>query len=300
MLFKYFMGRNFEGGREKSVNLRETEAQFIDRAYSKALEVIESDEINPADFKGHRGYSDQDIQMDLDYVNRREAGFVGNFSPEQEMTRKLAMIFEAIIHEQVELGDWLGSNVITRKASVFDDYKNGIDTIAEFAHPKGNLVLAIDVTITNPTKKLEGIKNNIDKGKLSHIKYFESSDGEFKGHLRGIVPKVIVGAERRAVLRLASMWLKNEKKELGVNSIQLQILDEIVAQLDVFMRYADKIGQRSLGTIYEKQRNLIVAIRASKGSLYKKPGAQTYSFSDGLYKTLLDQLELQFKERITV
>jgi len=300
-LFKlYFMGKNFEGrGGEKLVKPIETERQIIELAYPKALEVIKSDEINPEDFKNCKGYKDGAIKMDLDFVARQEDRFSKRELPEQEKARKLAIIFEAIIHEQAELSDWLGQDVITKKASRYDDYNNGIDTIAEFAHPKGNLVLAIDVTTANPTKKLEGIKNDIDKGTLSHIKYFESSDEKFKGHFRGIAPKVIVGAEHRAVLRLASMWLKNEKKELGAHYMQLQILDEIVAQLDVFMRYADKIGQKNLGNIYEKQRDLIVAIRESKNLLYQQPGARNYAFSDGLYKTMLDHLGLVFKERAT-
>ena len=296
------MRKNFEvGGEEKIVKSKEKpieiERQFIERAYSKALEVIKSDEINPEDFKNCKGYRDESIKMDLDFVARQEERFSKSSLPEQEKARKLATIFEAIIHQQTELSDWLGSDVITRKASRFDDFGNGIDTIAEFAHLKENLVLAIDVTTTNPTKKLEGIRNNIDEGTLSHIKYFESSDGKFKGHLRGIVPKVIVGVEQRTVFRLASMWLNNEKKELGADPIQLQVLDEIAAQLDVFMRYADKIGQRGIGSIYERQRDLIVAIIESKNSLYQQPGARNYALSDGLYKTLLDHLGLVFKER---
>jgi len=118
--------------------------------------------------------------------------------------------------------------------------------------------------------------------------------------LRGIVPKVIVGAERRTVLRPASLWLKNEKKELGAHFVQLQVLDEIVAQLDVFMRYAHKIGKADLCDIYERQRDVILAVRKSKDLLYKKPEAQSYAFSDGLYKTLLDQLNLIFKEKALV
>ncbi len=294
------MGKNFEGRGEKIVDQTERGRKLIDGACSKALEVMRSDEINPSDFKNHSGYSNATIQKDIAYVERLDTSFGKNLSPEQEDARKLAMIFEAIIHEQAELSDWLGPDVITRKASRFDDFGNGIDTIAEFAHPDGNLVLAIDVTMSNPTKKLEDIKKDIDRETLSHIKYFESSDGKFKGHLRGIVPKVIVGAERRAVLRLASLWLKNEKKELGAHPMQLQILDEIAAQLNVFRRYADKIGKTNLGDIYEKQTDLILAIRESKHLLYQKPGAQSYAYSDGLYKTLLDQLSLKFGEKALV
>ena len=130
---------------------------------------------------------------------------------------------------------------------------------------------------------------------MSHIKYFESSDGKFKGHLRGIVPKVM-GAERRAVLRLASLWLKM-KKRIGRSSMQLQILDEIAAQLNVFRRYADKIGKTNLGDIYEKQTDLILAIRESKHLLYQKPRGSKLCLQRRAYKTLLDQLSLKFGEK---
>ncbi len=294
------MGKNFEGGIIRNIDLRARGPQLVEKAYSKALAVGSSDEINLNDFKNCRGYSAESIKRDSDFVARLEDRFIKNSSREQGEVQKLAMIFETIINEQAELGDWLGPDVATRKASRFDDWGNGIDTIAEFTHPEGNLVLAIDITMGNPTKKLEGIKNDIDKGSLAHIRYFESSDGKFKGHLRGNVPKVIVGAERRTVLRLASMWLENEKKELGAHPVQLQILDEITAQLDVFMKYADKVGKKNLSEIYKKQRDLVLAIKESKRPLYQKPEAQNYVYSDGLYKTMMDQLSFKFGEKVVV
>jgi len=148
------MNKYSEGRIVKVGELEKNNSQFIEKGYAKALEVMRADEIDINDFKNCQGFNKETIEKDIAYVKRTEESFVKNSLPEREDARKLAMIFEAIIHEQSELSDWLGPDVITRKASRFDDLGNGIDTIAEFARPDGDLILAIDVTTTNPTKKL--------------------------------------------------------------------------------------------------------------------------------------------------
>lgn len=293
------MDRSFQPRVERPIKPRETESDFIDRAYAKALEVVEYDKIDIADFVGSYDYDLHEVERDMREVDRLKDVFSRHDSSENEIVRKLAVILEAIIHEQTELSNWLGADVTTRKASDFDDYKNGIDTIAEFGHTDGRLVLAIDVTTTNPTKKLDGIKESINKGSLSGIKYFESGDGNFRARWGKGVPKVIVGVERRTVLQLAHLWLDKQKKDLETHPIQLQILDEIFVQLDVFMNYAYKIGNRRLASLYSKYKKIIASIRQSKSALYNKRGSQAYA-NDGPYNTLLDQLELQFDTRIPV
>lgn len=285
-------GRDFPRGIEFDQNKHKN--ILIDKAYEQAVESLEDeDPINPKEFTN---YDPAMIEDDLKYVDRMKKVFEqsdAQLSLEQKRDQKLGLIFEVIIHEQAELNEWLGANVSTRKASDFDDIRNGVDSIAEFKHDIGSshLALAIDVTRGNPAKKMERIKEEIDNEQLSEVKYFESSDETFKGSLKK-VPRVVIGADRESILKLAEQWTKNDRKGLAVNSMQLQILDEIKAQLETFMAYAENKGKRDIAKIYRGQLSLINEIRRGKEKLYKTPGMQDYKKNDRVYEALLRQLDI--------
>lgn len=265
--------------------------RIIDLAYKKAQEVLASEgAINPQDF---RNFDPTTIARDIEYVKKMEAKFVQEDGAEVQEAKQLGLILEALIHEQAEINDWLGEEVTTVKASRFDDIANGIDSIAEFHRDGGvsHLALAIDVTHGDPSKKLTKIREQINAEKLSEIKYFASSDGNFQGSLQK-VPRVIVGADRQTIIELAQLWIENKKRDLAQHPIQLQLLDEIILQLQTFITYAEKNNKESVIGVYRRQLRLIESIRQSpsKVELAGTMNAQSYKINDGMFLRLAQAL----------
>ena len=99
-------------------------------------------------------------------------------------------------------------------------------------------------------QKIERIKKEILGGKLTTIKYFYSEDSNIRGQLMK-VPRVLIGADIATVKELAALWLKTKKPKdnlearqglqaLASHRIQFQILEEIKAQLEYFIEFAQE------------------------------------------------------------
>lgn len=281
-------------GEVKAVRRSETLVNKMDEAYKKALSIFNDNEISPEDFKL---YKPEIVAADLKYVKTTEMEIEkknveeAKIDPDKKLKLKLAVVLEAIMLEQAELSDWLGENVFTVKASRYDDLCNGVDIVAGFGQENGwRLPLAIDVTLGDATKKIKKIKKEIEKGKLTMVKYFYSADDNFRGILRG-VPKVVVAVDKGTVVRLAELWLKGQKKILGADVIRLQILDEISEQLKAFIEYAKSAGKDGVAKIYAEILSQIDAEIESNQDLYKQPGAQIYKSGDKTYRALTASLQ---------
>ena len=265
----------------------ERRAKMLDTAYQKAQDIFDSeDAIDPLSFEN---YDQTMVEADLNKVRSQEALFRSQETPETERALRYSAILEAIIHEQIELSDWLGPEVMSRKASRFDDIFNGVDSIAEFQqeHKPSYLALSLDVTYGHPEKKLKRIRNEIDHETLSQIKYFESSDGSFKGSLKK-VPRVVIGADFHQIERLADLWVNGKKKELAEDPMQLQILDEVAMQLRSFQTYATRNNHPAVAAIYQRQLELIQRIMNApeKIALRNVPGKQNYGNEDRIFNAL--------------
>ncbi len=296
----FFMKNSFAGmesrldasfARKRVEKEQSAEHAFIEEAHNRAIENFEDEgEIDPTTFKNYgRGM----VSEDLKYVARMEKIFEAQQTPFEAEAKKLATIFEAIIHEQIELNNWLGDKVTTRKASRYDDIKNGVDTIAELEHDAGgtsHLALALDITYSNPMKKLDAIRTQIDKGTLTEVKYFESSDGGVKGTLSR-VPRVVIGADRPAVLELAHLWMEKKGKGLADHPMQMQILDEIAIQLTKFAEYARSQSKIDIAEIFERQLRLVNNIYEQKKELSNKPGIRSYGDTDVVFQRIISDLK---------
>jgi len=236
------------------------------QAFERAKKVIKENEVQMEDFKD----TYDDIDKDKKYVAKREKQFQEQTTPALEEINKLATIFEAIIFEQGEQSDWLGSNTETIKTSRFDDIANGVDMIVEFTpedQPVSHLGMAIDATFNSDTSaKFERIKREIDEGKMAEVKYFQSDNQEFKGKLK-MIPRIVIGADSKAISELSELWLeesRGSKKVLAEHQIQFQILEEIIMQLRAFKTYAEKIGQNKIAEVYKQALNIILPIYKEK------------------------------------
>ncbi len=251
-----------------------------DQAFEKAERLLRAESIEPSQFEYL--YGKEAIAVDEKYVEEKEREFKKSANPEHERLAKLATVFEAIVHDQVELNEWFGENVNTIKTSRFDDIRNGVDSVAEFREgvvATSHLAFAIDVTFSGDTeKKFERIREEIERGELARVKYFVSERTGFIGELR-TVPRVVVGADVRTVKQLSELWLERDNKSLAKHPIQLQILEEISSQLEAFRNYAEKKGKDKLVLKYNDSIELIQKILEDKKVALDDTGERDSVFS---------------------
>lgn len=267
--------------RESKFEIKKPIAPTIDDMHKALCGREDAEAVDPNQFRDLYGAAN--VEADLKYVKEMEERFLKERNPQLEGARQLAEIFEAIICEQAELSDWLGSDAFTSRTSRYDDIKNGVDVVAEFQETEtaaSHLALATDVMVGRGLyKKLGRIKQEIVRGKLTRIKYFISEAMNIRGELSQI-PRVIIGAEAKTVAELGRLRLAGDNKALAKHPIQFQILEGIALQLDAFSEYARKIKRDDIAKIYEHMSKLIQNIRIKKLSGMKDTGWRDMVFLD--------------------
>lgn len=244
--------RNIDRNRRNRIELSPTIRNAHERAVKDVLTnpdyAIQEDE-----FVGV--YSASDIAADKAEVARLESIFARQDTPEEQNSKKIADVLEAIVLMQSEMNEWLGS-ATTLRTSKFDDYKNKVDMLAEWSHPDdGSRVLALAVDVTfgdgNVEKKMRAIRNEIDSGSLGKVRYFRDSNNQFMG-TRNNVPRTVIGVSQPMVEELARLWLANDNKALAKHSVQRQFLAQIVYQLTVMRDYAARTGKEDVVRAYNQ------------------------------------------------
>lgn len=214
-------------------------------AYEKVLRESEKETINLHDFD--ELYSPEEVDADIAEIQRREGSF------ENDTSKQIAEICEAIIIDHAYKSEWLGPTCDTARSSKYDDYCHGVDMIAEY--PVGeqgwaHFAFGIDVTYSRSAsnKKLETIKREIDNRQLGEVKYYENDQGMRK-HLEHI-PHLVVGFEKDTVEKLAGLWVQEDDEstrgkasaELGRSEVKYTLLAQIKIQLETFLAYTQARG----------------------------------------------------------
>lgn len=263
---------------------KENQADNLEGAYEKAENFLDENRIDMQDFR--KLYGDENVDNDAKHVSDLKQKMAEDNTPEEIEAKKLATIFEVIISEQAELSDWLGPNATTYITTEYDDIVNKVDTIVEITDEEkaaSHLGLAIDATYSNLLlEKFRSIKDNISKGKLATIKYFESPSMDFKGKLNK-VPRVIVSADPETIKNLIKLWENGDKKALAEHPIQFQILEEILVQLDAFEIYAKKIGKPEIASKFRKMTTVINKIFTDKSDSIEDTGIRDGSLEKIIY-----------------
>lgn len=211
----------------------------------------------------------KDVDADLAYVEEIEkmsARNHANLSDVEKIVHEMAKVFEMIVSQQIESSNWLGETAMTIQASKYDDYRNGVDTIVEFDEEEGatHLALAIDVTTSGElAKKFDRIKDEIDAGRLTRVKYFISEGLDVRGE-KSNIPRVVIGADREKIIDLIDKWVKKDNKALSQHVIQAVVLEEIITQLEVFAKYAEEVKQTNAAEAYKKALAILIGIRKEK------------------------------------
>ena len=216
-------------------------------------------------------YGKENVMIDMLRVKQKQMSFEKQQTPESNETKRASEVFEAIVLEQAELSNWLGDNVSVLKTSIYDDYFNGTDMVAEWSDPEREsnvLALAVDVTFGagSVERKLQHVRRDVDSGKLGKIKYFKSADGSFRGERNG-VPHVVIGVSRHAVEHLADLWLKKDKRALGTHPIQRAMIEEVYQQLQMIQGHALSRGQTKVAEAYGRSFAIVEKIRSQKSDV---------------------------------
>lgn len=240
-------------------------------------------------------YGESVIEEDAKKVADLEKTFEKEDTPEDKEAKKLADSFEILISQLAELENWLGEDMFLKETSKFDDLFNGVDMVAELVKEGrfSHLGLAIDVTFSsNPVtigKKIKRITEEIKRGVLAKVKYFDSEEADIRGELRNI-PRVIIGTDRETLNELADLWLRRNTlreskfkgdltdaavaavdKELKAINLQLRnhrvqshILKQVEFQLEKFSNFAEEQGQKELAEKIKSNLEMIKEILDSK------------------------------------
>ncbi|OGF25667.1 hypothetical protein A2303_06720 [Candidatus Falkowbacteria bacterium RIFOXYB2_FULL_47_14] len=259
----------------------------LEGLFQKSKKALEADKIYMREFVDL--YGEENVQKDEDRLKRIKHSFNDSDREQGVEAKKLADIFEAIISEQIELSDWLGENTSAIHTAEFDDVVNGVDVIAEFNEEGKSpdyMGLAIDVSYVRDIRyKIEKIKKDIDGKNLSQIKYFRGGSDDFRGE-KSNIPKVIITANPNTILELGALWQNRKNKELAGHYVQFQILDEIIVQLEAYMKYAQKTGREKIAAIYQKTLIKIKEIYDNK-----KPEENDSGERDSYFKPMLEIVE---------
>lgn len=249
--------------------MKALERADLEKAYEHTRRRLDKDAIKPESFIGVSGYNAETIKRDIASTKRKSEQIEKGSSPQERENKRMADIFEGIMHEHVELSDWLGPEVFTVKTSEYDDYFHGVDMVIEFPQENGEIpffALAVDVTYgADLKKKFDRIENNIKEGRMAEVTYFSYEDpqDQDKPPVKKPVhiPHVVLGVESKIVKELAGYILeKGGKENLGKHPVQAVIIDELQQELTNLAAYASSVGKKQIAEEYNK---LAVALERS-------------------------------------
>lgn len=252
---------------KKIERISSSEEEVFRKLIPKFQELrINMDEFIKVDELGG-GYSREEIEHDKESVRKKKQ----RIEEQDTAPTKRAQILEALLAEQIELSEWLGPDAMTIIPAEYDDLYHGVDLAAEFQRDNTiqHLAMGVDVTASplSIEKKFAIIRDHLADGSLTEMKYFTSERfPDFHGRYANI-PSIVIGTDARTINELAELWLtvdKSKNPPLGIDSIdreglreqareaqkklakhrvQVLILKQIQAQLEVFRAYAQKKGQ---------------------------------------------------------
>lgn len=166
-------------------------------------------------------------------------------TPEERMmaehAKEMADCLEGVF---LNTPSWFGLGSKLFPTTKWDDYKNGVDMVAE--RREGELVnhhgFALDITYGGTEtiiKKMSKIANNIVKGKLGHVDFFKSADGRYKGQL-GEVPLVVIGADANTMKGMVNHFANSEDNALVLHPFQFQMIEQVILQCDFYIEVAGR------------------------------------------------------------
>lgn len=198
---------------------------------------------------------------------------------EKELKRKIE-IFEGIVADQIDGGNWMGEGVEAIPTHEIDDILRGVDNVLEFSSldedgqekddsPKEYLGLGFDLLVHKDNARLNKKMNrftqeDILKGKLGEVKYFDGS--EISGRLD--VFRAVIASEGKTMEDLISLRIKKDWETLANHPFQADMFFQLSLQIQAAVQYAIKMKNHAyiqrlkgvvekINMVYEKRSEFL-------------------------------------------
>jgi hypothetical protein len=267
----------------------------------KQLGALEASRINPLDFRGVSGFSDEEIVEDARKVENNRlviAEKIEQMSPAQKSINEDGRIVESLLRACIREASWLGKDTRLILPSLFDDYFRGIDMITEFSKDPTDprhIGFGVDFTIASEelAHKLTGIIKSVSDGFAPSVKYFESP---VLGKRKNVwMPKVVLAADYQSVKRVADAFVEarsNGRPVKGIlenDPLQFVLLDEVRGQLTAFRNIAyEMYGNKKAGGLYHRALMSFLDMLEEKG--LTKDVLEKGSRGDSLHGRILSMI----------
>lgn len=268
---------------------------MIPKVAERAIEYLEANAIDPT--------GPEFADMDQARIRERQesAAAIKNTPPRNSIERcinQLSTIMEAVYLEEIEQSNWL-PGAETKKTCDHDDVRNGVDLVTEFPEQGPNFMmgLAVDLTFASKErlqKKLDRLRDRIQKGQMTKIDYYHSENFHITGSV-GKLPLYIAGVDAPTVVELAELWGKHDgesKKALGKHRAGKILLYQLHLQADAFSQFAKQSNQPQVAERYTQQLQHIKQLLEMRG-LEPNPNErhyEKYTREDRLFEELYAQL----------
>jgi hypothetical protein len=210
-------------------------------------------------------YQEKSVREDLEYVARRKREHETYGTLQRQEQKEVATMFEEEVLLNTKYAGWMGKDATAVQASEYDDFHNGVDMIVEWreGNSQSHLGLAADVTFSSDrsviANKFAILRDQINRGTLAEVKYYQSSTTGRRGPLFKL-PEVVIGVSEAKVLELKRLRKEKQMRALAEHKAGILILIQIEAQLEVFARYAREVDQPSPARIYSERLKIIRGI----------------------------------------
>lgn len=238
------------------------------------------------------------FDAEQEIVNGYKTEWEKRDTQEQKDLKKKIEIFEGIVADQIDGGNWMGEGIEAVPAHEIDDILRGVDNVLEFSDlndegeekedtPKQYLGLGFDLLVHKTKsrdddrieKKLNRFVNeDIRKTKLGEVKYFDGS--EISGRLD--VFRAVISSNGKVMEELINLRIKKDWDTLANHPFQADMFFQLSLQIQAAVQYAVKIKNyeyieklravaERINTIYEKRAEFLEshAERVSESDDYK-------------------------------
>lgn len=228
----------FRNREEKINSLHEHYRKMRERNVQDISHLFESEVADRKIFE-KEGELIAEYKKDWDQANTKELNDL----------KKEIDIFEGIVADQIDGGNWLGQNVEAIATHEYDDILRGVDTVLEITPEneddfKQYLGLGFDLVVHKDNKRLEKklnrfLEEDIKKGQLGNLKYYQGS--EISGSLD--VFRLVIGTDGKTMKELIDLRLKKDYEALAEHPFQADMIYQIILQLQAAVKHAHKTGE---------------------------------------------------------
>jgi len=186
-------------------------------------------------------YPDEEIEKDLDLVERRELTFDQEDTQQEKITRVYSMALEYIIADGAHV--WFKDCSIWRSFK-FDDFQRQVDLFMDIPVDGGTVTLGLDVAsgFENTQRKVRRAYDEYQQGQFHDVKYFASDIDPDRKRGFTLLPLATIGASRFGIASLARAYRNYlqapiEKKMIELLRLQYhpiagQLYEELLTQLE--------------------------------------------------------------------